>query len=169
MTHTHSTELRDVLAALAPSVETTSLYALRMIERTVNVLQDVEQIMEGLGNSLRRHEVEIRGTAPVSGDYLDPEGALVTQLETAYRILKENVARKPHLSTADELLRVATDRVEAAAIALGEATRDLCDAIIAHDLAADRNPATVAKILEARRGSFETVPSDQSISDWLSA
>jgi hypothetical protein len=147
-TETITLALRDKLAALAPSMESSSLYLLRAIEQTVDSLQAEERFAEAMAAAARRLEGQIRAAVVATGCYLDPDDAAINQIEAGYRALEEYLPAllvKKAAIDADarldgdqcELLHTAYDRCTAALTALVEASKDLRAAVIGHDLGAE--------------------------------
>lgn len=159
-TDTHSAALRERLAALAPSVKGSSLYAIRSLSVTLDGLQAMERFFESFAAVLFRIAQETRAVAVAPEDYLDATCVLVDTLEESYRMLDEkppSVEEMNALIEQDgqysreqkELLRLAWDRGINSMLMLSEACKDLRAAVISHDLAAEPPPSETFDSAEA--------------------
>jgi hypothetical protein len=144
--------LREDLVAFAPYAETSSLYLIRAIERTLDSLHSEEEIAHAVAAKAVELTKRIKGAPVFSGHYLDPNDESIDFFETGYKALEE---RLPALLTKKsaidhdrqlgedhcETLRNSYDRAIDAVASLIEALKDLRAAIITYDLAAEPKPS----------------------------
>lgn len=140
--------LRDTLSAFAPSVGGTSLYLLRMVEDTVDGLQAEERLAEATAATARRLTERVAECAVIEGEFLDPADEALRTIECAYKaveehlpgfmVAKNSIDSDPELDAQNkELLHACYDRMISALAELVESSKDLCAAVIRHDLAAE--------------------------------
>ena len=144
--------LREDLVAFAPYAETTSLYLICAIERTVDSLHSKEDIAHAVAAKAVELTERIKGASVLPGQYLDPEDEAIDFFETGYKALEERLpALLTRKSAIDhdsklgedhcEMLRNSYDRAIDAVASLIEALKDVRAAIITHDLAAEPKPS----------------------------
>lgn len=143
---------RESLARFLGAVEGTSLYVLRVIEQTVAALATERKLMDALAEAASALTAGIRSDKPVVGSLFDPDDAVISGFEKAYRLLEANlprIVRKKAAIDGDtqlqehhcEELHAAYDTNIEAIANLIEAMKDLRAAVIAHDLAAEGEPS----------------------------
>ena len=146
-----SVRLREKLAALAPSLEGSSLYVLRTIDRAVDAMQAAERYIQAFAGILQLQAKEIRDAPVVVGECIDPGDALVDKLEISYQLFEDTLPKllliksrieKDRTVAEDqrELVILGYDRTLEAMAAYVEAAKDLRAAVISHDLAAEPAP-----------------------------
>jgi hypothetical protein len=151
-TENDTAELRKELIALAPSVESSSLYLLHAIADTVDSLQKHEQLAGSISAVVRSLANRISRCEVVQECYIDPEDECINKIEASYRMVEnelQNLLPKKAAINKDmrldleqqDLLHTAYDRCIAAFDELVEAAKTLRAATITHDLAAEPPPS----------------------------
>ena len=140
--------LHEDLTAFSASVEGTSLYLLRAINRTVEALHAQEKLADATAENCGVLSKRIAAREVYEGRYLDADDVIINGIETAYKSLEEKlpsmVLQKTSIDkdgnlTEDhcELLHSAYDLCICAVAGLIEASKTLRAAVISHDLRAE--------------------------------
>jgi hypothetical protein len=151
--------LPNDVRAFGEFAESTSLYLLRAITRTVDMLQAQEKVADAASGEATALTRRISAQRLVVGQFLDPGDIAINGLESGYKGLEESlpklVSARDSLTEADpamaghsELLHTAFDRNISAVARLVECLKDVRAAIITHDLAAESAPRKSFKSVE---------------------
>jgi cystathionine beta-lyase/cystathionine gamma-synthase len=145
--HNHD-RLHEDLTAFSASVEGTSLYLLRAINKTVDALHAQERLAEATAENCVVLSNRIAARETYEGRYLDSDDVIINGIETAYKSLEERlpsmVLQKSSIDADNNLTREHCDLLHSAydlcirAVAgLIEASKTLRAAVISHDLRAE--------------------------------
>lgn len=162
--------LRETLAAFGSSVEGSSLYLLRALERTVDSLQVNENFAVSVAGVAEKMTRDIQNSEVVPCSYVDPDDSAINGLEAAYRALEERLpkmlAQKSSIDADSnlsheqcELLHTAYERCIERLAGLIESMKNLRAAVIAHDLAAEPRPSQYFDSPKELVDSLQTPPS----------